>query len=65
MRCARCGAVYMIQALAYPIQPQTAEMIAEYVNHGDEPFISYDGVRISQCTCDRDEEYREGKESET
>ena len=42
MRCAKCGAVYMAQALAYPISPDVAEMIAEYVRKGDEPFISYE-----------------------
>lgn len=52
MRCAKCGAVYMAQALAYPISPDVAEMIAEYVRKGDEPFISYEGVRLGQCTCD-------------
>lgn len=51
MRCAKCGAVYMAQALAYPISPDVAEMIAEYVRKGDEPFISYEGVRLGQCTC--------------
>ena len=51
MRCAKCGAVYMAQALAYPISTEIAEMIAEYVQKGDEPFISYEGVRLSQCKC--------------
>lgn len=52
IRCAKCGAVYMAQALAYPISSDIAEAIAESVRNGDEPFISYEGVRLGQCTCD-------------
>lgn len=52
IRCSKCGAVYMAQALAYPITPEVAEEIAECVRMGDEPYVTYDGVRLSQCTCD-------------
>lgn len=51
MRCAKCGAVYMAQALAYPISSDIAEAIAESVRNGDEPFITYGRVRLGQCTC--------------
>lgn len=52
LRCRTCGAVYMAQALNYPIAEETSQMIAKYVSNGDEPFITYDGVKLGQCTCD-------------
>lgn len=52
LRCKKCGAVYMAQALNYPIAKDTAQAIAICVSGGDEPFITYDGVKLSQCTCD-------------
>lgn len=52
IRCAKCGAVYMAHALSYPIFPDIAQMIAEYVRNGDEPFISYEGVRLGKCVCE-------------
>ena len=41
----------MAQALAYPIAPDIAEEIAYSVGIGDIPFITYDGVKLGQCTC--------------
>ncbi len=51
IRCAGCGAVYMAQALAYPISPEIAEAIAESVNNGDIPFIAQE-VRLGMCKCE-------------
>lgn len=51
IKCAKCGAIYMAQALAYPISPEIAEEIAYSVGIGDIPFITYDGVKLGQCTC--------------
>lgn len=50
IRCAGCGAVYMAQALAYPISPEIAEEIAECVNNGDIPFIAQE-VKLRMCKC--------------
>ncbi len=52
IKCAKCGAVYMAQALAYPITPDIAEEIAYSIGIGDIPFITYEGVCLGQCKCD-------------
>lgn len=51
IRCAKCGAVYMAHNLAYSVSPDIAEEIEYSVGIGDIPFISYEGVRLGQCTC--------------
>lgn len=51
IKCAKCGAVYMAQALSYPISPDIAEEIAYCVGIGDIPFISYEAVRLGMCSC--------------
>ena len=50
LRCKDCGKVYLAQALAYPIDEDTAGMIAEAVKYGDEPFICTE-VKLECCTC--------------
>lgn len=50
IRCAGCGAVYIAQALAYPMSPEIAEAIAESVNDGDIPFIAHE-VKLGMCKC--------------
>lgn len=52
IKCAKCGAVYMAHALAYPITQDIAEEIAYCVSIGDIPFITYEGVKLSICSCD-------------
>lgn len=51
IKCAKCGAVYMAHALAYPITQDIAEEIAHCVGIGDIPFVTYEGIKFSQCFC--------------
>lgn len=51
IKCAKCGAVYMAHALTYPITQGIAEEIAHCVGIGDIPFVTYEGVKFSQCFC--------------
>lgn len=51
LRCKKCGAVYMGWAMAYSLPEDSIEYISEKIKEGDEPFISYEGVKLSMCKC--------------
>ena len=53
LRCKDCGRVYFAHALAYPIDADSAEMIADCVRNGDEPFICEE-VRLELCECEKE-----------
>lgn len=53
IRCKDCGKVFFAHALAYPIDEDSAEMIADCVSNGDEPFICEE-VRLELCECEKE-----------
>lgn len=53
IRCKDCGKVFFAHALAFPIDENSAEMIADCVRNGDEPFICQE-TRLELCECDKE-----------
>lgn len=60
LKCKDCGKTFMAHALAYPIDEDTAVLIAESVRHGDIPYICTE-TKFG-CTCDKP--YLEGSEDD-
>ncbi|MCM1219669.1 MAG: hypothetical protein NC548_34750 [Lachnospiraceae bacterium] len=53
LRCKDCGKVFFAHALAYPIDSDSAEMIADCVRKGDEPFICLE-TTLGLCECEKE-----------
>ena len=51
LKCVKCGGVFLGHALAYPLDVETSEYVAECVRNGDIPFIAYDGITLTPCKC--------------
>ena len=52
MRCKHCKATFLMHALAYPMDGETAQAFARAVQSGDEAFVANaDEVHLQQCTC--------------
>lgn len=52
LKCKDCGKTYFAHALAYPIDEDSAVMIARAVRYGDTPHIITE-VTLQCCQCDK------------
>lgn len=52
LKCKDCGKTYFANALAYPIDEDSAVFIARAVKYGDVPHISTE-VILQCCQCDK------------
>lgn len=52
IKCKDCGKVYFAHALAYPIDEDSAVLIAQAVRNGDTPQICTE-TTLGCCECDK------------